>query len=178
MIVIGIDPSLSCTAVVMGRSPDSIQWSLHKSKPFGASAADRCARYDDLVASIMASIRSLLFKSEDDEKVRIFLEGYSFGSKFARETLGEFGGILRWHLVDLDEDLIEVQPTTLKKFVTGKGGAKKEQMMLKCQTTWGYEAQGNDDADAYGLFRLGCCVCGLDEPTNQAQREVVEKLKF
>lgn len=177
MIVIGIDPSLSCTAVVMGRSTDEIHTCLFSSKPIGASASDRCARYDKLVASIMAAIRGFP-KVEDGEPVRIFLEGYSFGSKFARETLGEFGGILRWHLVDIDQDLIEVQPTTLKKFVTGKGGAKKEQMMLRCQMNWGYEASGNDDADAYGLFRLGCCVCGLDEPTNQAQREVVEKLRF
>ena len=176
MIVIGIDASLTCTAVVMGRSPDIAKVTLHKSKPLGASASDRCARYNQLVAGIMKSIRG--YDIVDGEKVRIFLEGYSFGSKFARETLGELGGLIRWHLVDLDDDLIEVPPTTLKKFVTGKGGAKKEQMMLRCQMNWGYEAQGNDDADAYGLFRLGCCVCGLDEPTNQAQREVVEKLRF
>ena len=176
MIVIGIDPSLSCTAMVMGRSPDSVSLTLHKSKPLGASAAERCARYDDLVAGIVRAIKS--HGIYESEVVRVFLEGYSFGSKFARETLGEFGGILRWHLVDFDNDLVEVQPTSLKKFVTGKGGAKKEMMMLKCQTLFGYEPQGNDDADAYGLFRLGCCVCGLAEPMNQAQREVVEKLKF
>ena len=34
----------------------------------------------------------------------------------------------------------------------------------------------NDHADAFGLYRLGLCACGLAPMANQAQREAVEKV--
>lgn len=170
MIVAGIDPSLSKTAIVIGDDADDFDVFTFPSKPIGPSPAERVQRYDILVHSIMEVLRDL--KPE-----RIFIEGYAFGAKMAREVLGEFGGVLRWHLVDLDPLLTEVSPMGLKKFVTGKGAGQKEQMMLGVYRNWGYEPKGNDDADAYGLWRLGRCVCGLDEPSNQAQREAVQKVK-
>lgn len=170
MIVCGIDPSLSQTAVVVGSGPKDFKVFGHCSKPLGDSAAARVNRYDRLVSEIMQTI-------EATAPDRIFIEGYAFGAKMKREVLGEFGGILRWHLVTIDPQLCEVSPLGLKKFVTGKGAGQKEQMMLGVFRNWGYEPSGNDDADAYGLWRLGLCVCGLDEPTNQAQREAVAKVK-
>lgn len=170
MIVAGIDPSLSQTAVVLGSGPQDFKVFNFSSKPLGTSPGARVARYDGLVARIMATI-------SEHQPERIFIEGYAFGAKMAREVLGEFGGILRWHLVEIDPLLTEVSPMGLKKFVTGKGAGQKDQMMLGVFRNWGYEPRGNDDADAYGLWRLGRCVCGLDEPSNQAQREAVEKVK-
>lgn len=170
MIVCGIDPSLSQTAVVIGSGPQSYVVHTFKSKPLGGSAADRVRRYDILVSDIMQVIHA----SKPD---RIFIENYAFGAKMAREVLGEFGGILRWHLVDVDPQLCEVSPLGLKKFVTGKGAGQKEQMMLGVFRNWGFEPRGNDEADAYGLWRLGRCVCGLEEPSNQSQREAVQKVK-
>lgn len=172
MLVVGIDPSLSKTAVVIGSGPTDFKVFLHTSKPLGDSAAARVGRYDKLVAEIMQSLHVV----GEGYGVRIFLENYSFNSKFGGEHLGEYGGLLRWHLVDHDPQLTEVAPATLKKFVTGKGVGQKEQVMLSVFKNWGYEPRGNDDADAYGLFRLGLCVCGLDEPKNQAQRECVAKV--
>ncbi len=169
MIVCGIDPSLSQTSVVIGSGPLDFKVYNHRSKPIGDSPAARVARYDRLVSEIMKTI-------ETHKPDRIFLEGYAFGAKMKREVLGEFGGILRWHLVAIDPLLCEVSPLGLKKFVTGKGAGQKEQMMLGVFRNWGYEPSGNDDADAYGLWRLGLCVCGLDQPANQAQREAVSKV--
>lgn len=172
MVVIGIDPSLSNTAIVVGTGPKDFKVFTAKSKPLGDSAPARVCRYDKLVSDVVKAITESF-----PEPCRIFLEGYSYNSKFGGEMLGEYGGILRWHLADLDPRLTEVAPGTLKKFVTGLGSTKKEQVMLSVFKNWGYEPRGNDDADAYGLFRLGLCVCGLDEPRNQAQRECVEKVK-
>lgn len=169
MIVAGIDPSLSQTSVVIGSGPNDFKVFNHRSKPLGASSAARVARYDALVAEIMVSIRS---KRPD----RIFIEGYAFGAKMAREVLGEFGGILRWHLVEIDPLLTEISPMGLKKFVTGKGSGQKDQMMLGVYRNWGYEPRGNDDADAFGLWKMGLCICGQEQPTNQAQREAVSKV--
>ncbi len=181
MVVLGIDPSLTQTCVVCGTSPTDFTVSWHKSKPLGDTVADRVARYDRLVASIMKAVDAATLAPFTDINqaeflpCRIFIENYSFGSKWDQHSLAELGGILRWHLVDRDEALKEVAPARLKKFVCG-GGAKKEMMLMKCLQNWGYEAKGNDDADAFGLYRLGLCACGLDVPQNAAQREVIEKI--
>ena len=171
--VIGIDPSLSKTAIVIGSEHRKEKVFLITSKPLGDSVCQRMSRFEQMVAGIMRTIR----ENTDPLSVsRIFIENYSFGSKFAREALGEFGGILRWHLVEVDPQIVEVAPTTMKKFVTGKGNGDKDAVRMHCLKNWGYESQGNDDADAYGLWRLGLCVCGLDDAMNQAQRESVKKL--
>ena len=47
-----------------------------------------------------------------------------------------------------------IAPGTLKKFVTGKGTAKKELMLLKTYKKWKVEFEDNNLCDAYGLARL------------------------
>lgn len=177
LLIVGIDPSLAQTAMVIGTSPTDFLVTLHKTKPLGDRVSDRVERYAEQVHSLVAALDAYAERREAGSiRLRIFLEGYAFGCKHT-ERLCEFGGLLRWHLVDHDPELVEVAPGSLKKFVAGKGSAPKDMMLMHCLKQWGYEAQGNDDADAYGLFRLGLCACGLDEPRNNAQREVIEKLQ-
>ena len=185
MIVIGVDPSLTQTALVIGTSPTDFRVSFHRSKPLGDTVRHRVQRYDNLVASVrkeieLATINVPFVDINQNEfnPCRIFVESYAYGAKINREILGEFGGILRWNLVDFDKDLAEVPILSLKKFTTGKGAGQKDQMQMFCLKNWGYQPANNDECDAYCLYRLGLCVCGLDEPTNQAQREVVAKLRF
>jgi Holliday junction resolvasome RuvABC endonuclease subunit len=174
MIVVAIDPSLTQTAVVLGTSPADYVVSLHQSKPLGDTVAHRVRRYDALVHGIMTQIEQHAGKPAVQD-VRIFVESYAYGAKCAREILGEFGGILRWHLVDYDQQLSEVPILSLKKFTTGKGAGKKDHMMMHCLKNWGFESLSSDHCDAYSLFRFGLCVIGLDEPKNAIQREVVSK---
>jgi len=47
-----------------------------------------------------------------------------------------------------------IAPGTLKKFVTGSGAAKKEQMLLHVYKRWGVEFKTNDLADAFSLAQL------------------------
>ncbi len=44
-----------------------------------------------------------------------------------------------------------VAPPTLKKFVTGSGRAKKEQMLLKIYKKWGREFDSTDEAEAFAV---------------------------
>ena len=177
MIVIAIDPSLTQTAVAIGRSPADVRVSLHCSKSLGQDAGQRVRRYEALVANIMDGIRDSLSALDrtSGEDIRIFIEGYAFGAKCGREVLGEFGGLIRWHLVDLDRDLVEVQPMSLKKFTTGKGAGQKDQMMMHALRNWGYQSANSDACDAYSLFRLGLVVLAVEQPQNAIQREVAKK---
>lgn len=91
---------------------------------------------------------------ENTQPTHIAIEGYSFGSKQGREGAGELGGHLRWMLHKAGYSFLIVPPLTLKKFVTGKGQGKKEQMMLHAYKRWSYEGADNNACDAYCLSRL------------------------
>jgi len=60
-----------------------------------------------------------------------------------------------------------VAPGTLKKFVTGKGNAKKDLMLLNVYKKWGVEFENDNLADAYGLARMA-----LEAYTNDKDRTV------
>ena len=62
---------------------------------------------------------------------------------------------MKHELYKREKAVVEVPPSTLKKFVTGKGNAKKDQMMLAIYKRWGTEFDNNDAADAYALAQYG-----------------------
>lgn len=86
----------------------------------------------------------------------VLIEGYSYGShNHQLAYMAEWGGVVRFHLQRIGIDIIEVSPGNLKKFVTGKGNAKKEQMLLASYKKWGIEFATNDECDAFALAKYG-----------------------
>lgn len=89
----------------------------------------------------------------------IAMEGYAFGSQMAHMA-GELGGAVKLalHYYFLDPELVNpliVAPTSLKKYVTGKGtGVSKSQMMLAVYKKWDVELNDDNAADSYGLARI------------------------
>ena len=84
----------------------------------------------------------------------VIMEGYSFGSRGrALISLGELGGVLKVLIVDMGLKLHIVAPTSLKKFVCGKGNAKKELMLMKIYKKWGKEFTDNNTADSFALMK-------------------------
>lgn len=83
--------------------------------------------------------------------IHITMEGYSFESKLNREKLGELGGVVKLAVHDVfNMEPTCIPPTTLKKFLTGKGNASKELMVSTIQQTYP-EISNNNIADALGL---------------------------
>lgn len=108
----------------------------------------------------LASIRTALLAEFGTCQVNVspglaFIEGYAFGAKHSREAMGELGGIVRLMAYELGWTAVIVPPTVLKAFVTGKGTAPKELMMLEAFKQWGYSSTDNNDCDAYALMKLG-----------------------
>jgi len=81
------------------------------------------------------------------------IEGYSYMSKWRAHDLGEMGGMIRLHLCDNDIKYSVVPPPTLKKYVCGKGNAKKEMMILHAFKKWKEEFKDTHQCDAYCLCR-------------------------
>jgi len=86
----------------------------------------------------------------------IVMEGYSFGSRNTRATfsMGELGGVLKCDAVLNDRPLYIVPPTVWKKYITGKGNLKKEQVLLHVYKKYGITFEDNNKCDAYclGIF--------------------------
>jgi hypothetical protein len=68
-------------------------------------------------------------EGEESSTVKIGLEGYAMGAKGQVFSIGENTGILKHRLCHAEEWKVDVHaPSVIKKFATGKGNAKKEDM--------------------------------------------------
>lgn len=174
MTILGIDPSLSNTGLCWGSGPDE-----QKSKRIGYKLAkgvdtkELCNRMHR-VGRLVCQVETELDELKPDLAL---IESYSFSSRNGGEYLGEYGGVLRRSLLSCVPKVVEVAPTMVKKFATGKGNSKKEVIIGHIQKRWGVLFENSDEADAYVLYRIGLCYAGICEPENQAQAEVIKKLK-
>lgn len=165
--VCAIDPSHSATALCWGGQPDREETEVFTSKNRGDDVAARVKRNELLVHRIDDRLREI-------DPALILIEQYSYGSNDARAKYSaEFGGILRWHLVE-HAPVLEVAPNTLKKFATGTGKGKKEFVMAHVQKRWDRIFPTNDECDAYVLWRMALIIAGLATPEIKAQEEAIE----
>lgn len=120
----------------------------------------------DRLLAVYQHVSNLL--SECEDVAHVCMEGYSSASKFGREAAGELGAIVKLAIYDYFDRFAYahdhlryptiVQPSTLKKFVTGNGGAKKSGMMLAIFKKWGYETTDDNLADAYALAKVAYAI--------------------
>ena len=93
----------------------------------------------------------------------VVVEGYSLGSpgRLSLVRLGELGGVVRLRLFELDIAYVEIPPSSLKKYATGSGAAKKPAMQAAAAEL-GASAANHDEADAFLLRHLGRAAYGLE----------------
>jgi crossover junction endodeoxyribonuclease RuvC len=99
----------------------------------------------------------------------ILIEGYGFGNQHTLVTLVEVGTAIRLALFSKGAKMYTVPPTVLKKFVTGAGNAKKDQMALGIYKRWGLEFPNNNEADAYALARMALAMVTEEHLTKDQQ---------
>ena len=80
-------------------------------------------------------------------------------------------------LYDLDIKFYMCAPTSLKKFCTGKGNAKKDIVILSVFKKWGFSSDNSDIADAYVLARIGESIINNNVKLTKTQIEVIMLLK-
>lgn len=144
-IVMGIDPSLTSTGWVVLKDGELLGHGAIKGENDGPRR----------LIQLETRIKYLI-----DEYCPGFvaIEGYAYGAANRAHQIGELGGVLRvllhrWSQGDA-ERWKEYPPTVVKKFCTGKGNGKKEDMKLWAFKKWGVEFKTNDEVDAYVLARL------------------------
>lgn len=149
-IFVGVDPSWTCTALVALQVIDGkvahLATELIKTKAKDWNCQMR--RLDFILKAFDNAVNEM-------KPDHIAIEGYSYGSGGASVVdMGVLGGALRRQLWWWGHGYCEVPPTTLKAWVCPKGHAKKEEMRLHCYKKWAFEAQTNDEIDAYCLARM------------------------
>jgi len=84
----------------------------------------------------------------------VYIEDLSFGSRGqAMFQLAGLHYLVRTFFYRSAVSFNVISPSALKKFVTGKGNAKKDLMLLKTFKKWGVEFSDDNLCDAYCLAR-------------------------
>ena len=152
-VSIGIDQSLTgfaLTALSLDDPKKHITW-IYKSPYFGI---------ERLVDIRQWLTDHLMYLDEHDlDVVDVAMEGTVLQSQAAL-VLGELSATVRLAIYDwYGEDdprrfPLKVPPMTLKKYASGKGNAKKQEMLLQIYKRWGVEFNDDNAADSYALARL------------------------
>lgn len=167
--VLSIDASLTGFAMALKVPGKDVELFEYSTKPTKTLRA-RVKRIRSLVYKVI----DLLTEHKPD---LIIIEGYSYASKGSSSiTLGELGGVLRHSIVD-HVLVIEVPPSTLKKFATDKGNAGKTAVATALTHRYGIPFSSDNKADAFGLLQIGLCALDCVKPATKKQKEVVDLVK-
>jgi len=172
MRIVGIDASLTSTGIAT-LTENGISTKVIQSKKIGV---ERLLEIQKEVWEIIHNGGTVSHPKTD----LVVIEGYAHGRTNQAHQMGELGGVLRVMFHEMELKWIEVAPTAVKKFVTGKGVATKEKIAAWVQKRWDRMFDTNDEADAYVLVRIGQAYltgsCRLESLTS-FQQEVIDVLK-
>lgn len=161
-VYLGIDQSYSGFAVTTYSADTSYFTRVDK---FTGKGVDRLANIYDHVDRMMSEL------AEENIIAEVAIEGYAFGSQMAN-MLGELGGIVKLALQRHGVYPLIIPPTTLKKYVTGKGtGIQKNQMLLHAYKKWGVEMADDNACDSFALARIACGNAEL-----AYEKELIQKI--
>lgn len=160
---VGLDPSLRRSGLVVLDGNGEVMLR----ETIGATTARRpcntLRQRIEYYREVADKIRTLLRPYEGQSE--LCMEGYSMHGPGNLTIAPELGGIVRLWLLD-GFDPVEVAPTQVKSVATGKGNAKKDEVMTSVLARWGFDCGGDDNlADAYTLARWAMG----DRPTVKAK---------
>lgn len=146
-VVVGIDPSLTATGIAL--SDGSL-----------ITVGGDAKRGDERLLDISCAVGSACHNAD-----LIVIENYVNGSPSAGVS-GQVHGVVRLMCLRASVPYAMVPPTTLKKYATGSGAAKKADMRMALYKRTGLDCNDPDQVDAWwlraaGLQWLGCPVVTL-----------------
>lgn len=178
-VAVGIDQSLTGFAVtaVNVDKPEAYETWVYKSPHSGVR------RLSDIRWWLMNKFDFL--DSNGHRVVEVAMEGTVLASHSALK-LGELAGLVKlsiWDYFDgnlnsvipYEEELrrpLQIPPMTLKKYATGKGTAKKQEMLMQMYKRWNVEFNDDNAADSYALARLAAGIA-----SDAVEKAVVEQIK-
>lgn len=104
----------------------------------------------------------------------VIVEGLAFGAQGrAMLDLAGLAAVIRLALFESGTPFVDVPPSVLKKFATGKGNAKKDEVLAAAIRRLSYAGHDGNEADALWLLHAGLCHYDLPRAVDvpRAQRE-------
>lgn len=126
---------------------------------------------------IEGAVNQVLALEEEHDLRLVVLEGYAFARGHQSHQMGELGGVVRRMLYVRGTPWVEVAPSAVKKFCTGKGNAQKDLILQQVLKRWGMEFRTSDEADAFVLAKIGQALLGDRAGLTAFQTEVVRELE-
>lgn len=166
--ILGIDPSLTGTGMVYLENGRMVKKELIKTKPTGDNK--------------VAELNRLMFIARSFDPVGVdiaVMEGVAY---MARNTtalvqLSALNYLIREGLYICHIPFVIVAPTTLKKFITGKGNAAKDEIMMDVYKKYHVTLTNDNEADAYCLARIGEALLNKKIKLSKPQKEVIKLLR-
>lgn len=157
-------------------------WSIPSNKEKDGVVAE-IQRIRKILDTIYEELTPYLSEVED-HSVLFVIENIAFGIQKTTSVmqLASLNYMMRDIILKHGFPFIVVPPTTLKKFVIGKGVGEKEFMLLESFKKWGVSFGSNDECDAYGLVRFGeALIDSISKKPKlsltQPQKETIEVIK-
>ena len=146
--IIGLDLSLTCTGVCILRPDGTRRLEAWETKKM---------RGHERMAYILDALDAMLNDAERmHDSLRIIIEGPSYGSQGQGHfDIGGLTWLVKHRLWTLGYTYTDVPPSSLKKFATGHGNAKKAEMLATAIRKHGYEGCNDNEADALLLALWG-----------------------
>ena len=172
---VGLDLSLTGTGVVVLKDGKIVKQKLIKSKPVGDKPINELKRIKKIVEEIEDTI------IETKCKINIaVIENLAFGVRNATSLtqLAALNYFVRDMLCECEIPFVLVAPTSLKKYATGNGVAKKDVMLIEVYKRWGVSILNDNECDAYALAQVGLGLLeGNVKNLTKTQKEVINLLK-
>ena len=171
-VAIGIDQSYSGFGITVLDVDDVLSYKTIVFKAEGLHV-DRLVWIQEKLTEIL----EYYYRYNKPLSITVAMEGYAFGTTMAH-MLGELGAIVKlvcYNALDEFEGKYPyiIPPTTLKKYITGKGtGVQKNQILLNVYKKWGVEFNDDNAADSYALAMLAA-----GKGTLAYELEILEKIK-
>lgn len=172
--IAGLDLSLTGTGMVILDNGSVMSKKLIKTKP-------------TLKTPLAEIIRLLTIKAEITKELErvnpdlVLIEGMAFSVRqtTAVMQLAGLNYMVREYLAIKKIPFVIVAPTTLKKFIIGKGVGPKDLMMLEVYKNFGVSFLDPDTCDAFALAQCGVALKGENRKRlTKPQEEVVNLLKM
>jgi crossover junction endodeoxyribonuclease RuvC len=106
----------------------------------------------------------------------ICIEGFGFASQQAIQ-LGGIGWGIRMALFRRGFAYTDVSPAQVKKFATGKGNTKKDEMVLPIYKRWGFEHSSDNVRDAFVIAQIAYALSNETLNLSKPQLEVINAIK-
>ena len=175
--VVGVDLSLTSTGVCkiggMREAPVVSTWRIQSYGEKGDTLAQRAARIVDITERVLRCV------SDDD---LIMIEGPSVGSRHGHAH--DRAGLWWWLVGTLDLhgfQVVEVSPSQVKKYATGRGNAGKDEVLAAVVRRYlDVTVAGTDVADALVLAAIGRRLLGepIEPSMPQTHLTALDKLSL